>query len=306
MNGRDKPGPTHAGPPRALIVDGILEGRVLNEDRLQQAVHALSQCGAGAFRADVTGSRFSMLPIDTRVPPDRFDAAAQTTFLDRLQAVADAARPGSIESTLRCKLVYEHEVAETLFVARGALIEPLTRHRPRDENDDGSLLASDALEAPFGMRRRELLWLTPLLLVIGGVFLWQAGWIDRVLSASAEEIRTDTGPFGDMVTTSVERSWGNYVVTLARGAGYPETPAALAERRDASEDLPARAATEVVGNGDALYVRLVDADGNVLAEARTELRPLLTGADGTVEVKLPGRMNAHGVALALDAHQEPK
>ena len=83
--------------PTALLVEGILDGRVLNENTLQTAVAELSKCGAGEFRLDVTGGRFNILPTETHVPADRFDTAAQSNFLDRLQAVVDAAQQGNGE-----------------------------------------------------------------------------------------------------------------------------------------------------------------------------------------------------------------
>ena len=55
-----------------------------------------------------------------------------------------------------------------------------------------------------------------------------------------------------------------------------------------------------------MFVQLLGADDKVLAEQRTELRPLLTAADGTIEVKLPGAMQATAVRLSLSKAPEPK
>lgn len=294
-----------SGAPRALIVDGIVDGRVLDAQALREAVARLSACGAGSFRVDITGGKFNMLPVDTHVPPDGFDAAAQSNFLDRLQALVDAAQPGSIETTLRCKLVYDEEVAETLFVVRGTAVEPITRRRPKTVQDAPELPQMDA-DAPLGMRRKELLWIAPLLLVLGGVLAWQSGYIDRVLAARAEEIQTDAGPFGDMVALQIERSWGNYEVTLTRGEGYPTTPDALAARKEASKDLTEQAACAVVGEGDQLFVQLLDDKGKVLEARRTELRPLLTDEDGEVVVGLKGKMAVTRVRLSLSAGKKLK
>ncbi|MFN3241461.1 MAG: hypothetical protein ACE37K_08105 [Planctomycetota bacterium] len=294
-----------AGAPRSLIVEGIVDGRVLDAQALREAVARLSACGAGEFRIDVTGGRFNMLPVDTHVPPEGFDSAAQSNFLDRLQELVDAAQPNSIETTLRCKLVYDDEVAETLFVVQGTTVEPVTRRRPRTVQDAPALPTMEA-EASLGMRRKELLWIAPLLLVLGGVFAWQSGYIDRVLAVRAEEMNTDTGPFGDMVAMKLERSWGNYHVTLTRGAGYPTTPDALAARKQSSSDLTEQAACAVVGEGDQLFVQLLDDQGKVLEAARTELRPLLTDADGEVLVRLPGKMSVKSVRLSLSAGKKQK
>ncbi|MCK5942896.1 MAG: hypothetical protein KAI24_13045, partial [Planctomycetes bacterium] len=208
-------------------------------------------------------------------------------------------------TTLRCKLVYRDEVAETLFVVRGAQVEPLTRRRPKTAQDAPSL-PSVQDEAALGMRRKELLWIAPLLLVLGAVFAWQSGYVDRVLAVRAEEITQDSGPFGDMLQFRIERSWGNYVVTLTRGAGFPTTKEMLEIRKEASSELVEQAACDVVGNGGQLFVQLLDESGEVLVAGRTELRPLLTDADGEVLVRLPGQMSAATVRLSLSAGKKSK
>jgi hypothetical protein len=291
--------------PTALLVEGILDGRVLNENTLQTAVAELSKCGAGEFRLDVTGGRFNILPAETHVPADRFDTAAQSNFLDRLQGVVDAAQQGSIETTLRCKLVFEHEVAETLFIVNGHQIEPVTRRRPRTAQDEIPMPAAEG-EAMLGMRRRELIWLAPALLIVGLLIAWQSGWIDRVMAARAEQVLTETGPFGQMIDVKLERSWGNYYVTLTRGSTYPATPEALATLREDSVTLTEGAACELIGNGGELFVQIANEDGKVLAEARTELRLLLTEEDGKVQVKLTGSSSAHHVSLSLSTGKKSK
>lgn len=291
--------------PIALLVEGILEGRVLEEDALRAAVARLSQCGAGVFKLEVTGGRFNVLPAETQVDATSFDAAAQSDFLDRLQAVLDGAQPGSIETTLRCKMVFAHEVAETLFVVKGHQVEPMTRRRPPTA-DDAVAVAPATNDAMFGLRRRELMWLAPALLLLGSFFAWKSGWIDRVLAARAEEVQTESGPFGNMLAIELERSWGSYHVTVSRGPSYPTTPEALAALQEASKTLPERAACELVGNGGELFVQLQNAEGKVLAETRTELRALLTDDEGKAKAKLPGNMSADRVTLSLSGGKKGK
>ena len=103
-----------------------------------------------------------------------------------------------------------------------------------------------------------------------------------------------------MIDVSVERSWGNYQVTLTRGAGYPDTPEALAARKDAGATLELQAACAVVGDGDELYVQLQDADGDVLEQRAARLRPLLSDEDADVVVELSGRMGVTSVVLSLN------
>lgn len=293
-----------ADAPQAAWIEGMLDGRVAHVATLEAAVRELGRAGAGEFRCDVHGGRFSLLPVDTRVAAD-FDAAAQARFLEALQAVVAAALPGSVEGNLRCRLVYCDVVAETLFVVRGTRIEPLTRTRPRAAADDAAL-APAAPALPAGLRRRELLWLGPALLGIGVFFAWYGGWIDRVLAARAEGLRLEPGPFGAMLALSVHRTWGDYRVELRRGPDYPATPAALADRLGAAADHTVRAAVDLVGDGRDLYVQLLDDAGVVLAEVRAELRPLLTSADATVLANVPGRMHAAAVRLAVTAAPRPR
>ncbi len=306
MSGADTPPPLQppTGVPLAAFVEGLLDGRVGDAEALQAAIARLQNAGAGPFRAEVLGGRFSLLPAATQVPGAPFDEAAQARFLQALQGVAAAAAPGSVETNLRCRLVYAEVVAETLFVVRNGTLEPLTRVRPRTAEDGLGVPRAPAV--PFGLRRRELLFAAPLLLLAGGIVAWQSGWIDRVLAARAEQLRTDTGPFGAMLQLRVDPAWGDYRVTLARGAEYPANASALAARRDGTEDLVVRAAIAAVGDGGAIFVQLLGPDDKVLAEHRTELRPLLTSADGTIEAKLPGAMQATAVRLSLSKASEPK
>lgn len=306
MSGPHTPPPLDPpmGPPLAAFVEGLLDGRVADAGALQLAIANLQHAGAGSFRAEVLGGRFSLLPATTQVTGAPFDEAAQARFLLALQGVAAAAAPGSVETNLRCRLVYPEVVAETLFVVRDGKLEPLTRVRPRTADDRTGVPGAAAV--PFGLRRRELLMAAPLLLLAGGLVAWQSGWIDRVLSARADQLRTDAGPFGAMLQLRVEPAWGNYRVTITRGPEYPATTSALAARRDGTDDLVARAAIAAVGDGGAIFVQLLGPDDKVLAEHRTELRPLLTAADGTIVAKLPGAMQATAVRLSMSKAPEPK
>lgn len=292
------------GAPLAAFVEGILDGRVADAARLRKAAERLGQAGAGPFRCDIQGGRFSLLPVDTAIPPG-FDATAQARFLAALQGLLDGAHPGSIESNLRCRLLYADEVVETLFVARGAAIEPLSRRRPRTAGDFVPSIPDNA-PLPLGLRRREMLWLLPLLLLAGLGLAWQAGWIDRVLAARAESLRHDPGPFQTMLAIDVARSWGNYEVTLRRAGGYPATQAALDERRAAAASPEERLAISIVGDGRELYVQLLTADGQVLAETRADLRALLAAPSASIAARLPGRIGAAAVRLSTVAARKPR
>lgn len=296
--------PPPTGAPLAAYVEGILDGRVGDAAKLLEATAALGRTGAGAFRCDIQGGRFSLLPVETSIPGSGFDDDAQARFLAALQHLLAGAVPGTVEANLRCRLVHADEVAETLFVVRGDRIEPLTRRRPRTPAD--VVPAVVAATSPLGLRRREALWLAPVLLLAAVVVAWQGGWIDRVLAARAETLRIDTGPFGAMLAVSATRSWGNYEVSLRRGADYPATPQVLAERMAGQTEHAMRTACSIVGDGRDLFVQVVDAGQKVLAEVRADVRPLLTGADAVVVAKLPGLMSATGVRLSVVAAPRPQ
>ncbi|HEX5054177.1 MAG TPA: hypothetical protein VFZ65_20530 [Planctomycetota bacterium] len=286
---------TPSGAPLSVLVEGLLDGRTSAPDAVHRAAAALGQCGAGEFVAEVTGGRFTLLPRAAQVRAGGFDEAAQARFLEALQAVLRAAAPGSVESNLRCRMLHVDEVTETLFVVRGDRIEAVTRRRPRTP-DDAALLAPAA--APR-LRRRETLLLGALAVVLAILFAWQTGWIERVYAAPAGTLRVDTGPFGPMLAVQAHDSWGDYVVELRRGPEYPTTAKELTERRDRQQGLAERAACELVGSGGDVFVQLLDEAGQVLAEARVELRPLLVDAGGTAEALLPGRRHAAALRLSL-------
>lgn len=283
-----------AGAPLAAFVEGVLDGRVDDAQRLQAAVADLSRAGAGAFRCELRGGRFSLLPLQPHLPPGSFGVAAQARFLDALQALVACAVPGSVETNLRCRLLYADEVVETLFVAKGNQLEPLTRRRPRTAEDavpDGASSATSWL--PRGPR-----WLLPTLLVLAALMLWQSGLFDRLLSPAAATLAIDTGPFGAMLAMRIERDSMQYTIELQRGPEFPSSPAALQQRLANVTDLEQLAAGRIVGDGRDLFVQLLDGERRVLAEDRVELRALLT-PDATVLAHLAGHRRAAAVQLAL-------
>jgi hypothetical protein len=294
-----------SGAPASVAFDGILDGRVAAEATLRQAAAALSNLGVGAFACEIDGGRFTLLPEGGRTAAPTFDETAQADFLAALTAVLEGAVPGTVESTLRCSMLYPAHVVETLFRTAGQRIEPMSRVRARTAADADAELADPAAQPPFGFRRREVMVLAPVLLLLGLLVAWQSGLVDRVLSARAETLAHDTGPFGAMVELRVQRSWGTYRVQIRRGPDYPADATALQRAQAAAESLAARAACDVVGGGGELWVQLRDAEGAVLAVARADLRPLLIGADGEVVRELPGRIRAASIVLSL-TREQPK
>lgn len=282
------------GAPLAASIEGVLDGRVDDAQRLQAAAADLSRAGAGTFRCELRGGRFSLLPLQPHLPAGSFDATAQARFLDALQALVACAVPGSVETNLRCRLLYADEVVETLFVGKGDHLEPLTRRRPRTAAD---VLPVDAPN-PTSWLPRGQRWLLPAVFVLTALMLWRAGLFDRLLSPAAATLATDTGPFGAMLALRVERDALQYTVELVRGPEFPSTPAALQRRLANVTDLEQLAAGRIVGDGRDLFVQLLDGERQVLAEDRVELRALLE-PDATVQAHLAGHRRATTVQLAL-------
>ena len=138
------------------------------------------------------------------------------------------------------------------------------------------------------------------MLGVFGLMAWRSGYLDRLLSHAAEDLARDTGPFGAALELSVEKSWGNYEVTLVRGPDYPANAAEAARRTAELTSLIEKSAYGIVVAGGRMYVQLLDKEQKVLASKEVELRALLTSGDAEVTAKLPGRIRAHALRLSLE------
>ncbi len=284
------------GAPIVVEWNGILEGRADDVRAVSAAVDALSACGKAKFVCEITGARFSMLPRDTTVQGAGFDEDAQSRFFAALEQLVAKAHPGSVESTLRSKMVYGTQVAETLFAVRQGALAPVTRLRPRLEGEGAAV---DGGSPRALLRRREALWIAPLLVVLASVLVWRNGLLDRILAARAETLAIETGPFGETLALSVTRSFGNYEVEIRRGASYPKDPSELTALRERAGSLVDRAAVDAVGDGGVAWVLVCNRDGNVRSASRCELRALLADPAAKTIVKVHGALDATTVRLSL-------
>ena len=282
--------------------EGVLTGPRPENSRLVQARTTFDGLGLGAVDVSTDGGRFAVLP-----PGDTL--AGTTMSVDRLddfvralrELIVDLPDTGDVESSLRCTEVLEDETRETMFVAEGRDIRALSRVRPIADTDRQREPAHvRAMETPQ-MGWGPLLTVLALLAVVFSLVAWQGGWVERVLSADVTTLAVDTGSFGSLLEAEIEPSWGEYEITLRRGATYADTAAqveaAIARAGTAAE----RAAVNAVADGGTVYVRLENDDSIVLASRRVELRKLLTESDAKVRVRLPGRIRAATVRLALDS-----
>lgn len=293
--------PAGPGTPLHARFDGILDGRLGDVSAIRCAVADGNRAGYGAMDLEVDGGRFSILMDAGFVPAARMTDDGRRAFVEALNRVS-AASAAPVESTLRVTEVFQDVVRETLFVAEGGQIRPLTRERPANDADRGGPARPEPELPP--MSRGRIAILAGLLLLAAALIGWFGGWIDRAFSRAPQELTVETGPFGNMLAATVEGSWGDYVVTLRRGPGYPRTNERIEEMRRAAETPADRAAVEAVVTGSEVWLRLELADGRAVQAGATKLRPLVEREDGTIEKTLPGRIGAARIRFALDAGAE--
>jgi hypothetical protein len=296
------PPPLDPGEPRFAWFDGIVEGRLGDASLVREAASRANASGFGHMDVGVDGGRFSVLMSEDTVRARSMTDENRRLFANTLAEIA-AASAGPVESTLRCTEVFRSEVRETLFLAEGASIRALTRTRPVTDADLFRNPDGGAPPAP-SMGRGRLAVVAALLLVVFASAAYFGGWVDRLLSASAETLAVDTGPFADYLDVTVEKSWGNYEVTVRRGRGFPVENARIEELKARAATPADRAALDVVATGGKVWLRLEDTEGHGLAAAASEMRPLLSGPDRSVVEHLPGYMTAARVKLSLDAGRE--
>lgn len=296
------PPPLDPGEPRFAWFDGIVEGRLGDATLVREAASRANAAGFGRMDVGVDGGRFSVLMGEDTVLPRWMTDENRRLFANTLAEIASASA-GPVESTLRCTEVFRNEVRETLFLAEGASIRALTRTRPVTE--------ADLFRNPDGgppraasMGRGRLAIVLVLLLVAFGSIAWFGGWVDKMLAARAESIAVDTGPFADYVDVTLQKSWGNYEVTLRRGKGFPVENARIEELKAKAATPADRAALDVVATGGKLWIRLEDEGGRGLTATPCELRPLLAGEDRKVVERLSGHILAARVKLSLDQGRE--
>ena len=289
-----------AGAVRHAWFGGILEGRMTDAGLLKPLVRRLNQLGMAEAELELEGGRFSLMLDDAKVPGERMTDEAMRDFAGLLQDLVEASgAPHAAESTLHCTCVYDDAVVETLFQVTEEGVAARSRVRPLEQDD--ARQRPEAVAAALrriGTRRAALMG--ALLLVVFVLMAWVSGYLDRLLSHSAEDLAHDTGPFGETLALSVEKSWGNYKVTLVRGPDYPANAAEAALRAAELTGLVEKSAYGIVVAGGRMYVQLLDKEQKVLASKEVELRALLTSGDAEVTAKLPGRIRAHALRLSLE------
>ncbi|MFW5882388.1 MAG: hypothetical protein ACOCVS_02035 [Planctomycetota bacterium] len=285
--------------------DGILEGpRGHDDTALQQVVDQINTLGVVEFQLDFDGGRFSLLADDHPCPASRLSDDRRDKLVRGLERLLERIPPdGEVESTLRCTEIIEAEVHETLFGVIGRELRVVARSRPLREGDRqrmATALQTDPVTSSLPFDRRFIPLIGGVVVALTILLLWQGGFVDRLLGASAQKLQGDTGPFAEMLTLEIQSSWGDYRIQVRRGPGYPTTPDAVEQHLERSETTAERAAVNLIADGDAVYLRLEDENGQTMAARSVSLRKLLSREEATIEAVLPGRIGAERIVIALD------
>ena len=292
------------GPPKYTWFDGIVEGGRFDDAKLRTLSRSFNALGLATADLELDGGRFSILLADGSIPGQRMTAVLQEEFLRLLTDFVDhVPETVNVESTLRCTQVFEDRVVESLFGIVGRQMRCVSRVRSINDDDrrrDPSF-AMPPKEDWQGISRGRIVFVAAVLFVGLGLLVWNQGIVDRLLAVDAAALAVEQGDFLQMLVVDVKDDWGNYVVEVGRGPGYPQTPEEGARLVGGALTPAGRAAVNAVANGQVVYVRLENGKGDVLAFARLELRALVVRADATVRAVLPGRISAESVVLGLDS-----
>lgn len=282
--------------------DGILEGYVGEPGKVEAAVNKINAAGIVEADLELDGGKFTILFDNAPIPGARAGIEKQQRLLELLSELIEATpSPETVESTLACKVVHENGVIETVLSVQNGELRPLSRVRDRDGRDTHSLEQSEQFSAPLGHLGFKKGGLVALLLLLAmGLMAWQSGYVQKILSRPADQLKHDLGPFKGLLDVSIEKSWGSYLVTIKRGPSYPKDAEEADELRLARKDLGERAALDIVTKGNNLYVQLCNEEGKSVQSGEAELRPLLNDKNGKVPVNLPGHLDGYSIRLALD------
>lgn len=290
--------------PVSVQLDGIVDGRIADGQALVDAAARLGALGIGRFELERDGGRFSLMPDGERHRGAGFGTEAQAQLLSCLQDVARATH-GPVESTLRCTMVFDHGVSETLFRAAAdaegrPTVEGISRLRERRVGD----VPTEAAPPPpwkSMLQRREIVIAIPLLVLGVLLMAWTSGLLDRLFAAGAAGLAKDSGSFGELLAVDATSSWGDYAVEIRRGPGHPTSSEAWEQLLAGAADEVARARLRVVREGNDVFVRLEDGKGRFVGEKSVSLRALVTDPSAVVKARVPGRITAARITLALES-----
>lgn len=282
--------------PRATWLEGVVAGphSPVVDMPLRSLVEYLDAwCHA---EVELDEARFAVLierRADSKAQPDR---DWQDGLLAALQKIADCVDV-PLESTLRATEVHARQTTETAFATAGRQLRAVRRTRPTTAADLRHAIAPP--HAPSARPRR--LWITVLTALAALLLAWEVGLVDRALAPPADQLALEHPGLEGVLSVAVERSWGSYRVTLARGPDFPQRPTDRDRLLAASRTLTERAVRRAVCDGGRLFVRLHRRSGDVLLAVPVELGALLAAPDARCTVVIPGRRDAARLSIALGA-----
>ena len=284
---------------RAAWFGGMIEGPRGSDEALQKALTQLNQVQLARVDLELDARQFSVLVDDRPLDAQQWKGERLEAFVEHLQALISAAQaPQRVESNMRCVELYEKRVVETLFAVIHGKLHCTSQVRAPRPSDEELLRRYDQ-----GLGIRRMGWGKRLALFFGASLLaasvgWRIGLDDLFFPAEASELRLNTGYFGELLEMRVEPVFGGYEVTLKRGARYPRSAADHLALAQDTEPLSRHVATQAVGSGGELFVRVLDQDGQPLASSALYLEALLDNETAELSITLPGFRSAKGLELS--------
>ena len=273
--------------------DGLMEGPRGDDEALRAGFESLQSTGFVRGDLELEGGRFSFL-LDDDPRRGIIDDELRDRIVAGFNGVLSGAGPGETTSTLRATELFPTEVRETLFAVEGDTVRPVTRMRERT-TEDLTRIPLPRSQSERGPNHRALSIAGAIILAL--LLIWQLGFIDRMFSPDASELKRDLGPFQDLLEIELSDDWGNYVVAIRRGERYPAdreaVKALLAERVELKE----AAGVNAVADGTRISVILRDDEDNPMIGQHVSLDGLFDEEE--LLVPLPGLRGAVTLSLSL-------
>lgn len=289
--------------PAYVRFGGILEARSDQPAAVRHATESLQRLSPPGATLEIDGPRILItFDVEWSVgdPLTEERKSQITSALREVIEHTDGNAP--IESTLHCREIYEDTVVETMFGVQAGQLKTLTRERSIEDEDRR---VPPELSAPrafgramgrLGAKRTLALFLLLVVALLGAA--WQRNYLGRLFSPAADKIEYSATTLETGLTIQIDKSWGQYLITIGRGDDYPASLEAARNWEESASTLDQRALRRVVLSGGNLFVRMLDEDGRALASERCSLQSLLEPA-GTVTVEIPGYLSASRIELSL-------
>ena len=290
------------GVPQFGWFDGILEGRTQDPPTIRGIVAQVNNLNLVKTDLEIQGSKFSLLMGSEHLSQIEMATDRLETLMNLLQQLCDASgEPCTIESTLRCVLIFDQSTLEVLMAPVNGTMKAIGRTRPISEEDRARCAVQTPLQdsiSRLGARRAIIIGV--LFVVLFGIYAWKYGYIDRLFHMSAESLIVETGDFKGLLVVEVEESSGFYRAKISRGDQFPTDPSSAQLLSDAADTLAKRLAVNLVVTGSKIYLQLLDEEDAIIAAEGVELRSLVISEESHVEARIRARLRAHRLRLALD------